>query len=97
VHDAADQISSVRGIERQQAEQAMAQAAAESAYDLASQRYKAGLGSYLTVLNAESTVLNQRRLATDLKARALDVQIALIRALGGGYAEPALQAAAAGQ
>jgi len=37
------------------------------------------------VLNAEATVLNQRRLGTDLKARALDVQIALIRALGGGY------------
>ncbi|CAM5795714.1 RND transporter OS=Rhizobacter sp. Root404 OX=1736528 GN=ASC76_15215 PE=3 SV=1 [Rhizobacter fulvus] len=97
VHDAADQISSVRSIARQQAEQAKAQAAAESAYDLATQRYKAGLGSYLTVLNAESTVLNQRRLATDLKARALDVQIALIRALGGGYAEPVTQTTAAGQ
>jgi NodT family efflux transporter outer membrane factor (OMF) lipoprotein len=97
VHDAADQISSVRSIERQQAEQAKAQAAAESAYDLATQRYKAGLGTYLTVLNAEATVLNQRRLATDLKARALDVQIALIRALGGGYAEPVMQTAAAGQ
>jgi NodT family efflux transporter outer membrane factor (OMF) lipoprotein len=97
VHDAADQISSVRSIARQQAEQAKAQAAAESAYDLATQRYKAGLGTYLTVLNAESTVLNQRRLATDLKARALDVQIALIRALGGGYAEPVTQTTAAGQ
>ena len=85
VHDAADQISSVRSIERQQVQQASAQTAAESAYDLATQRYKAGLGSYLTVLNAEATVLNQRRLAADLKARALDVQIALIRALGGGY------------
>ncbi|MES2990546.1 MAG: efflux transporter outer membrane subunit [Pseudomonadota bacterium] len=95
VHDAADQISSVRSIERQQVEQARAQAAAESAYDLATQRYRAGLGSYLTVLNAESTVLNQRRLATDLKARALDVQIALIRALGGGYAELVMQTAAA--
>ncbi|KQW37035.1 efflux transporter outer membrane subunit [Rhizobacter sp. Root404] len=97
VHDVADQISSVRSIARQQAEQAKAQAAAESAYDLATQRYKAGLGTYLTVLNAESTVLNQRRLATDLKARALDVQIALIRALGGGYTEPITQTAAAGQ
>ncbi|HZT56120.1 MAG TPA: TolC family protein, partial [Burkholderiaceae bacterium] len=60
-------------------------AASESAYDLATQRYKAGLGSYLTVLNAEAAVLNQRRLGADLKARALEVQIGLIRALGGGY------------
>ena len=86
VHDVADQIGSLKSIERQQLEQARAQAAAESAYDLATQRYKAGLGSYLTVLTAESSVLGQRRQAADLTARALDTQIALIRALGGGYA-----------
>jgi len=97
VHDAADQISSVRSIERQQAQQATALAASESAYDLATQRYKAGLGTYLTVLNAEASVLNQRRLGADLKARAIDVQIGLIRALGGGYVEQATQTAAAGQ
>lgn len=85
VHDVADQIGSLHSIDRQQAEQASAQAAAESAYDLVIQRYKAGLSTYLTVLNAEATVLNQRRQATDLKARTLDAQIALIRALGGGY------------
>jgi NodT family efflux transporter outer membrane factor (OMF) lipoprotein len=85
VHDVADQISSIQSIARQQIEQERAQSAAESAYDLATQRYKAGLGTYLTVLNAESSVLTQRRLAADLKARALDSQVALIRALGGGY------------
>jgi NodT family efflux transporter outer membrane factor (OMF) lipoprotein len=87
VHDVADQISSLQSIERQAAQQARAGAAAESAYDLATQRYKAGLGTYLVVLNAEATVLGQRRQAADLKARALDAQIALIRSLGGGYAE----------
>lgn len=86
VHDAADQVASLHSIERQQALQGQAQNAAESAYDLATQRYKAGLGTYLTVLNAESSVLAQRRLGADLKARTLDVQIALVRALGGGYA-----------
>ena len=88
VHDVADQIGSMRFIARQQTEQVSAQAAAESAYDLATQRYKAGLGTYLTVLNAELNVLTQRRLSADLKARALDVQIALIRSLGGGYTNP---------
>ena len=63
--------------------------AAESAYQLAVQRYRAGLGSYLVVLSAEGTVLAQRRLGVDLKARALDNQVQLTRALGGGYvAEP---------
>ncbi len=85
VHEVSDQITSIRSIARQQTEQASAQAAAESAFDLSTQRYRAGLGTYLTVLNAEATVLNQRRLAADLKARALDSQVILIRALGGGY------------
>ena len=85
VHEAADQIGSLRSIERQQNQQAQAQAAAESSFDLATQRYKAGLATYLTVLNAETNVLAQRRTAVDLKARALDGQVALIRALGGGY------------
>ena len=62
-----------------------AQSAAEGAYAIAVQRYKAGLGNYLQVLTAESTVLAQRRQSVDLAARALDVQVGLARALGGGY------------
>jgi NodT family efflux transporter outer membrane factor (OMF) lipoprotein len=89
VHETADPISSLRAIAAQQREQAQAQAAAESAYDLATQRYRAGLSTFLVVLNAEAGVLNQRRQAADLKARAWDAQIALIRALGGGYTAPA--------
>ena len=49
------------------------------------------------MLNAEASVLAQRRLGADLKARALEVQIGLIRALGGGYVDQATLTAAAGQ
>lgn len=86
VHDVADQISSLRSIERQQIQQVRAQAAAESAYEIATQRYRAGLGNYFLVLNAEAAVLQQRRQAAELKARSLDLQILLIGSLGGGYA-----------
>ena len=85
VHDVADQLVSVNAIARQQTEQAAAQGSAESAYAIATQRYKAGLGNYLNVLSAETAVLAQRRLAVDLAARALDSQVQLIRALGGGF------------
>ena len=63
-------------------------AAAEAAYDLATQRYRAGLGSHLTVLQAESSLLAQRRSAADLKARVLDTQAALARSVGGGFTAP---------
>jgi outer membrane protein TolC len=86
VRDASDQAASVQSIARQQAQQTQAEAAAQDAYGIALQRYQAGLGNYLQVLVAESAILNQRRQATDLAARALDSQVALVRALGGGYA-----------
>jgi NodT family efflux transporter outer membrane factor (OMF) lipoprotein len=86
VRDVADRVASSQAIVRQQTEQRAAQDAAESAYEIAVQRYKAGLGNYLNVLTAETSVLAQRRQAVDLAARALDTQVALIRALGGGYA-----------
>lgn len=85
VRETADQLASAQSIARQQAEQGVAQAAAESAYEIAVQRYRAGLGNYLQVLSAETSVLQQRRLAVDLAARALDARVGLIRALGGGY------------
>ena len=85
VRDVADQVASTQAITRQQTEQRSAQQAAEGAYEIAVQRYKAGLGTYLNVLTAETSVLAQRRAAVDLEARALDTQVALMRALGGGY------------
>jgi NodT family efflux transporter outer membrane factor (OMF) lipoprotein len=85
IRDTADQVASAQSIARQQKEQHDAQESAEAAYQIATERYKAGLGTYLNVLSAESAVLAQRRLGVDLAARALDTQVALIRALGGGY------------
>lgn len=84
-HEAGDAVTAVQSVARQQAEQKQAEAAAEGAYDIAVQRYRAGLGTYLNVLAAETTVLQQRRLGVDLAARALDARVSLYRALGGGY------------
>lgn len=84
VRDVADQLVTAQSLERQQLEQKSAQQAAEDAYQIAVQRYKAGLSTYLQVLATESNVLQQRRNAVDLKARGIDTQVAMWRALGGG-------------
>ncbi len=89
VHDVADQLASAQSIGKQQTEQAQAQNHAEAAYAIATQRYEAGLGTYLHVLSAETAVLAQRRAAVDLQARALDTQVQLMRALGGGFQDSA--------
>lgn len=95
VREVSDQLVSARSIGVQQQEQRAAQLAAEDAYAIARQRYAAGLGNYLQVLTAESTVLAQRRQQVDLAARALDVQALLAHALGGGVTPDPVPAARA--
>ena len=84
LREVADEVRSLAAIEAQQREQEAALAAAEAAFDLATQRYRAGLGNFLVVLTAEGNVLVQRRGAADLKARHLLAEVNLARALGGG-------------
>jgi NodT family efflux transporter outer membrane factor (OMF) lipoprotein len=85
LREVADEMSTLQSLERQQGAQAEATTAAVAAYDLALQRYQAGLGNFLTVLTAQTNVLAQQRAATELKGRHLAAEVALARALGGGY------------
>ena len=87
VKEAGDAIASVQSLGRQQALQSESAAKAEQAYDFALQRYRAGLSNQITMLNAESQVITQRRLGVDLQARQLDTRIALMKALGGGWSD----------
>ena len=57
----------------------------EEAYRIARVRYEGGLDSYTSVLTAENAVILQRRAAADLDSRALTLDAALVRALGGGF------------
>ncbi len=86
LRDVADQVRSWHAVDQQSAEQRQARAESEEAYRLALLRYREGLSSYLTVLSVESQVLEQRRLAADLRNRRLLASIGLARALGGGFA-----------
>jgi NodT family efflux transporter outer membrane factor (OMF) lipoprotein len=85
LRDVADQLTSTHSVETQWHEQQDALAAAQSAYDLAQQRYRAGLSTYLTVLTAELNLEQQRRGAVGLKARRYALDVELARSLGGGF------------
>ena len=65
----------------------------QQAYDVARLRYKAGLSNYLDVLTAEQALIVARRRDADLTARGFTLDVALVRALGGGYAAAADKAA----
>ena len=85
VRDVADQIVSIQSVNAQFADQQLARVKTEEAYDVAVIRYRAGLTTYLTVLNAQTAVLQQQRADAELRSRVLDLDVALTRALGGGY------------
>ena len=87
LREVADEVSSLQYIRLQRQSQAEALVAAQAAYTLALQRYRAGLGSYLMVLTVESDVIAQRTAQTELKTRELMAELGLVRALGGGYRE----------
>jgi NodT family efflux transporter outer membrane factor (OMF) lipoprotein len=59
--------------------------AAEDAHSLTLARYRGGLANYLDVLSAEDAVIAARRSLADLETRAFSVDIALVKALGGGF------------
>jgi NodT family efflux transporter outer membrane factor (OMF) lipoprotein len=84
-HDVADQLATARSLPDQVGQQSEDQQAAEDAYQIARQRFKAGVATYLQVLSAENNVLTQQRNAIDFRARSIDNQVALWRSLGGGF------------
>ena len=81
----ADQITSLRAVRAQLAEQANALAAAEDAHRLTLDRYRAGLTNYLDVLVNEERLLDERLNRLRLQGRSLALVVETIRALGGGY------------
>jgi NodT family efflux transporter outer membrane factor (OMF) lipoprotein len=85
LREVVDQLSSFRSLAQQRTEEEQALAASRDAYDLAVLRYREGIGNYLQVLSAEAPLLVQESLEADLRARALDLSINLVRALGGGF------------
>jgi NodT family efflux transporter outer membrane factor (OMF) lipoprotein len=84
-HQVADVLASSRALHSQIADSRAALAASEDAFRIATLRYNGGLATYPTVLLAEQGVLRRRRTVADLDARALVLDVQLIRALGGGY------------
>jgi len=70
--------------------------AAERALALATNRYRAGAAAYLEVVTSQTAGLQARRSAVDLETRQRRATVALVKALGGGWAaETDLKASAA--
>ena len=84
-NDVEDQLSGLRIMEQESGVQRRAVESAQRSFDLSNQRYKGGVTSYLEVLTAESTLIQNQRTAIELETRRFLTSVGLIRALGGGW------------
>ncbi|MFI4981939.1 MAG: TolC family protein, partial [Nevskiales bacterium] len=87
VHEVADQVTSLRSLDRQLERTDAALASATIADKQAQQGFRAGLTDYLSVLNTQAELLVQQRNRAQLVARQLETYAALMKALGGGFSE----------
>ena len=83
---AADAVSNLAALLVQRTEARTAESASADAFHIAQERYRTGLSSYLDVLTVEERWLQARLAAASFDAAARGADVALIRALGGGYA-----------
>ena len=61
------------------------------ALELANNRYVGGLTTYLDVITAQSTLLSNERLATQLLGQQMVTSVYLVKALGGGWDASAIE------
>jgi len=87
MHEAADAVVSEKALADRLTQGTNALTASENAYNLVKSRYQGGLTDYATLLLAEQTVITQRRTVADLQSRALTLDVALIKAVGGQYTD----------
>jgi len=84
-NDIEDQLSGLRILEQESTVEQRAVESAQHSYDLSNQRYKGGVTSYLEVLTAEATLLQNQRTTIDLTTRQFVASVGLVRSLGGGW------------
>ena len=87
VHEIADVLASQRALEVRLAEARAAQMAAREARGLTELRYRKGLANQLQLIATENQALASERGVAALETRRLQLAVALIRALGGGFSE----------
>jgi len=80
-----DQLAAQRLLVRESSAQNAAFAAASRTLDIADNRYKAGLVTYLEVATTESTSLQAQLSNVAIQLRRMNASVLLVKALGGSW------------
>ena len=80
-----DELAALRILQEEARVQDGAVAAAERSLDLANNRYRGGVVTYLEVVTAQSAALANERTAVGILVRRMNATVLLIKAIGGGF------------
>jgi len=80
-----DNLAALRILSRELQEQNDAVASSQRTLSLSTDRYKAGIDSYLNVITAQTTLLTNQRTSVNLQMEQMTATVELVKALGGGW------------
>jgi len=80
-----DGLSGLSELSQASTSQGAAVADARRALEIANNRYTGGVTSYLDVITAQSALLNNERLSTQILGQQMVTSVYLVKALGGGW------------
>jgi outer membrane protein, multidrug efflux system len=81
-------ITGLGSLERAEIQASASVSSAQRAFDIASERYKGGVDTYLDVITAEQTLLTNQRQAVQIQGQQFTTAVFLVKALGGGWSQP---------
>lgn len=88
LREVADVVTSRKALTDELTATQAAVTAADEAHSIISKRYQGKLATNLDVLTAEDHLISAQRALADIENRALVLDVAMVRALGGGFQEP---------
>lgn len=80
-----DNLAALRILSVEGQQQDAAVKASAKSLELATERYKTGIDSYLNVITAQTTLLTNQRTAMNIRTQQMTASVQLIKALGGGW------------
>jgi NodT family efflux transporter outer membrane factor (OMF) lipoprotein len=80
-----DNLAALRVLMQEAEEQLRAVAAAQEFLQLATNRYRGGVDTYLQVVTAQTSVLTNELNAVNILLRRMNASVLLLKALGGGW------------
>jgi multidrug efflux system outer membrane protein len=90
--EAEDSLAAVRQLDLESTSQKAAEAAANRALDQARRQYDSGLVTYLSVVTAQTALLQASQAGVNIEVARLTARVQLLKALGGGWDAPQVQA-----